>query len=175
MFGILFTFLSGSPFVFIGVYGVPTPYFGLIFTAMAGAFTLASAIMGRIGSRFSPSAVYPTASAFGLLSAAIGLALVVTGTGTVVTLVASMAAVSFAMGFMVPLAFAGALAPYPNIAGTASTLIGFVQGVFSAGMGVLVGLLFDGTGLPMFAQIAILSLLSLLSYLMIRPRPTAPS
>ena len=38
------------------------------------------------------------------------------------TLVGAMAALSFAMGFMVPLAFAQALAPHPEIAGTASTL-----------------------------------------------------
>lgn len=171
MFGVLFTFLSGSPFVFIDVYGVPTTHFGLIFTAMAGSFTIASAIMGRIGSRFSPHTVYPAAAAMSLLSGATALALAASGIGTVVTLVASMAALSFAMGLMVPLAFAGALAPHPTIAGTASTLIGFVQGVFSAGMGVLVGLLFDGTGVPMFALIAALTVGGLVSYLLIRPRP----
>ncbi len=176
MFGFLFTFLSGSSFVFIDVYGVPTAQFGLVFASLAASFTLASALMGRIGTRLSHEKIYRTAAMVGLLAALAGLALAVTDTGTVVTLVASMAALSFAMGFMVPLAFAGALAPHPEIAGTASTLIGFVQGVFSAGMGVLVGLLFDGTGVPMFALIAVLIAGALISFLAIRPEPeTVPA
>lgn len=170
MFGILFTFLSGSPFVFIDVYDVPTTHFGLIFTAMAGAFTIASALMGRIGSRFSPEALYTAAGTLTLASALAAFALTASDVGTVTTLVASMSVLSFAMGFMVPLAFAGALAPHPEIAGTASTLIGFVQGVFSAGMGALIGLLFDGTGLPMFSQIAVLAAGALASFLVLRPR-----
>lgn len=170
MFGILFTFLSGSPFVFIDVYGVPTAYFGLIFTAMASAFTLASALMGRVGGRFSPEVLYPSAGALAALSGLTAFLLTISDVGTVVTLVASMSVLSFAMGFMVPLAFAGALAPHPEMAGTASTLIGFVQGVFSAGMGALVGLLFDGTGVPMFSQIAVLAAGSLVTFLVIKPR-----
>jgi DHA1 family bicyclomycin/chloramphenicol resistance-like MFS transporter len=84
-----------------------------------------------------------------------------------------MALLSFAMGFMVPLAFASAMAPYPAMAGTASALIGFVQSVFSAAMGALVGVMFNGTGLPMFALIALLAIGALLSFVLIRPAPTS--
>jgi len=171
LFGFLFTFLSGSSFVFIDVYGVPTTHFGLIFACMAAAFTLSSAIMGRIGARLRHETVYGAAAFTGLLAALAGVTLELSGTGTVVTLVGAMAALSFAMGFMVPLAFAQALAPHPEIAGTASTLIGFVQGVFSAGMGALVGVLFDGTGGPMFTLIALLMAGAVVSFLAIRPAP----
>ena len=171
MFGFLFTFLSGSPFVFIEVYEVPTTHFGLIFAAMAGSFTLANALMGRIGARLPHDAVYRIAAFAALASALMGFVLSATGVGTVATQVAAMSALSFAMGFMVPLAFAGALAPHPRIAGTASTLIGFIQGVFAAAMGVLVGVLYDGTDLPMFTLIALLVAGGVGSYLAIRPQP----
>ncbi|MDA0368082.1 MAG: multidrug effflux MFS transporter [Proteobacteria bacterium] len=171
MFGTLFTFLSGSSFLFIGVYGVPTTRFGLIFTAMAAAFTIASAVVGRVGGRMPHDVIYGMAATGAMLSAFAALAMVVAGWINIVALVGAMAVLSFAMGIMVPLAFAGSMAPYPAIAGTASTLIGFIQSVFSAAMGALVGLLFDGTGVPMFALIAALTTGALLSFILIRPTP----
>jgi MFS transporter, DHA1 family, multidrug resistance protein len=173
MFGTLFTFLSGSSFVFIDVYDVPTTRFGLVFTAMAGAFTVASAIVGRLGGRMRHDTIYRAAASVAAASAAVALALALAGWTNVFGLVGAMAVLSFAMGFMVPLAFAGAMAPHPEMAGTASTLIGFIQSVFSAAMGALVGLLFDGTGVPMFALIAVLSCGALASFVLIRPKSAA--
>jgi len=66
------------------------------------------------------------------------------------------------------------MAPHPEMAGTASALIGFVQSVFSAAMGALVGVLFNGTGIPMFALIALLTTGALVSFLAIRA-PAAQS
>lgn len=173
MFGVLFTFLSGSSFVFISIYDVPTTHFGLIFTAMAGAFTIASALVGRLGSKLPHERIYVVAASVAALSALTALTLTAIGWTNVFALVGMMALLSFAMGFMVPLAFASAMAPYPAMAGTASALIGFVQSVFSAAMGALVGVMFNGTGLPMFALIALLAIGALLSFVLIRPAPTS--
>jgi len=173
MFGVLFTFLSGSSFVFIDVYDVPTTRFGLIFTAMAGSFTIASAVVGRLGSKLPHERLYVAAAAVATLSALTGFALTVVGWTNVFALVGTMSLLSFAMGFMVPLAFAHAMAPYPAMAGTASALIGFVQSVFSAGMGALVGVLFNDTGVPMFGMIALLATAALVSFVAIRPPSTA--
>ena len=171
MFGVLFTFLSGSSFVFIGVYEVPTTRFGLIFTAMAGSFTIASGVVARLGSRLPHERIYIGAACVATLSALTAFALAAIGWTNVFALVGAMSLLAFSMGFMVPLAFANAMAPYPEMAGTASALIGFVQSVFSAAMGALVGLLFNGTGLPMFALIALLTIGALVSFLVIRPPP----
>lgn len=173
MFGVLFTFLSGSSFVFIDVYDVPTTRFGLIFTAMAGSFTIASAVVGRLGSKLPHERLYVAAAAVATLSALTGFGLTVVGWTNVFALVGTMSLLSFAMGFMVPLAFAHAMAPYPAMAGTASALIGFVQSVFSAGMGALVGVLFNDTGVPMFGMIALLATAALVSFVAIRPPSTA--
>lgn len=173
MFGVLFTFLSGSSFVFIDVYNVPTTRFGLIFTAMAGSFTIASAVVGRLGSKLPHERIYVAAAAVATLSALTGFALTIVGWTNVFALVGTMSLLSFAMGFMVPLAFAHAMAPYPAMAGTASALIGFVQSVFSAGMGALVGVLFNDTGVPMFGMIALLATAALVSFVAIRPPSTA--
>jgi DHA1 family bicyclomycin/chloramphenicol resistance-like MFS transporter len=172
MFGVLFTFLSVSSFVFIDVYGVPTTRFGLIFTAMAGSFTIASALVGRLGAKLPHERLYIAASCVATASAMTAFGLTVIGWTNVFALVGAMSLLSFAMGFMVPLAFANAMAPYPQMAGTASALIGFVQSVFSAAMGALVGVLFNDTGVPMFGLIALLALGALISFVMIRPPPT---
>lgn len=174
MFGVLFTFLSGSSFVFIDVYGVPTTQFGLVFTAMAGSFTIASGLVGRLGTRLPHEPIYVAAAAVATLSAITAFALTAFGWPNVFALVGAMSLLSFAMGFMVPLGFANAMAPHPEMAGTASALIGFVQSVFSAAMGALVGVLFNGTGIPMFALIALLTVGALVSFLAIRP-PLAQS
>ena len=174
MFGVLFTFLSGSSFVFIDVYEVPTTRFGLIFTAMAGSFTIASGLVGRLGTRLPHEPIYVAAAAVAALSALTAFGLTAVGWPNIFALVGAMSLLSFAMGFMVPLGFANAMAPHPEMAGTASALIGFIQSVFSAAMGALVGLLFNGTGLPMFALIALLTTGALVSFLAIRA-PAAQS
>jgi DHA1 family bicyclomycin/chloramphenicol resistance-like MFS transporter len=140
---------------------------------MAGAFTIASALVGRLGSKLPYERIYVVAASVAALSALIALTLTAIGWTDVFALVGTMALLSFAMGFMVPLAFASAMAPYPAMAGTASALIGFVQSVFSAAMGALVGVMFNGTGLPMFALIALLAIGALLSFVLIRPAPTS--
>ena len=79
--------------------------------------------------------------------------------------------VTFCMGFIMPVGFAGALGPHPQLAGTASALLGATQSAASAIAGYLAGKLFDGTALPMGIMIAVFTVLSFLSFFaMVRPR-----
>jgi DHA1 family bicyclomycin/chloramphenicol resistance-like MFS transporter len=58
-------------------------------------------------------------------------------------------------GLVGPNATAGAMAPYARQAGSASAMLGAIQFGFGAAAGALVGLLFNGTALPMAATIAL--------------------
>jgi MFS transporter, DHA1 family, multidrug resistance protein len=62
-------------------------------------------------------------------------------------------------GLILPNAMAGAIGPFPRIAGTAAALLGFVQMGIAAAVGVAIGHLADGTARPMAAGIAICGLL----------------
>jgi DHA1 family bicyclomycin/chloramphenicol resistance-like MFS transporter len=66
-------------------------------------------------------------------------------------------------GLVMPNSVAGAIAPFPDRAGSASAMLGFVQMAGAAGSGALVGLLHDGSALPMVAVILVCGLLGLLA------------
>jgi DHA1 family bicyclomycin/chloramphenicol resistance-like MFS transporter len=81
------------------------------------------------------------------------------------------------VGLTMPNAMAGAIGPFPKMAGTASALLGFVQMAVAALFGVAVGHLDDATARPMASAIALAGLLALAVYLrVLRPAraPTRP-
>jgi DHA1 family bicyclomycin/chloramphenicol resistance-like MFS transporter len=79
------------------------------------------------------------------------------------------------VGLTMPNAMAGAIGPFPKMAGTASALLGFVQMGVAALVGVAVGHLDDATARPMASAVALAGLLALAVYLrVLRPaRATA--
>jgi DHA1 family bicyclomycin/chloramphenicol resistance-like MFS transporter len=171
--GGFFVYLSASPFVFISLFGVPPERYGILFAInvaglMAGA-TLNSRLVLRLGS--------DRLLAYGVTAAA--------AAGTVLTLVAAGPHVTL-VGIAVPLfcfvasmsfiganAMAGALASYPQLAGTASALAGMLQWGIGALTGALVALAEDGTAVPMAALIGACGVASLVVYrkLVRRPAP----
>jgi DHA1 family bicyclomycin/chloramphenicol resistance-like MFS transporter len=58
----------------------------------------------------------------------------------------------------VPQATAGALTPFPEIAGSAASLMSFVQFGIASATALAVGLAFDGTSRPMASAIALAGL-----------------
>jgi DHA1 family bicyclomycin/chloramphenicol resistance-like MFS transporter len=158
-FGALFSFLSGSPFVFIERYGIEPRVFGLIFGAQVMFLTAASLtnarFVPRVGARrmlhaavIVPAVVGPTVLAMGLVearTAAIGL------WPFLPLFVLQIASNSF-IGAN---AMAMALQRYPHMAGTASSLMGVLQFGLGATFGAVVGQAFDGTIMPMTAAMGI--------------------
>jgi DHA1 family bicyclomycin/chloramphenicol resistance-like MFS transporter len=67
-------------------------------------------------------------------------------------------------GFTLPATLAGALAPFPQQAGLASALLGFLQLLTAAGIGVLIGLLYelDPSPRPMMLALAVVALAAVL-------------
>jgi DHA1 family bicyclomycin/chloramphenicol resistance-like MFS transporter len=98
------------------------------------------------------------------------------GIGGLSGVVAPMILVVGSIGFIGANSIAGALEPFPTLAGTTSSLFGFSQMMLGAVMGGLVGVMHDGTPLPMGLLIAATSALSLVSYLLVvRPVKTVPT
>jgi DHA1 family bicyclomycin/chloramphenicol resistance-like MFS transporter len=65
-----------------------------------------------------------------------------------------------ALMMTMPQSAAGAMTPFPNVAGAASSLLAFVQFVIASTGALAVGLTFDGTVRPMATTIAVSSLLA---------------
>jgi len=162
----MFVFVSGSSHLFITVFSMRPAVFGLVFTAMASSFICGNYLADRL-TRRRP------------LVRVCGGALVVCGTGAVLLVIGALVApnaatilmpitvVTLGLGVLMPLCFAGAMAPHPQIAGTASSLIGFVQAVGSVISGQAVGMLFDHSARPMALLMALCIAASIVSFLAI--------
>ena len=173
MFGTMFAFITGSSFVFVEVFDLAPQNFGFVFTAIAGSFALGSLVAGRVARRVEGRTLLINAAFVVAAGGAAVEIIALSGHAGVFTITGPLTPVTFAMGFVVSIGFAGALAPHPELAGTASALIGFAQGAFSALAGVVVGFLFDGTAIPMTTMVAVLAAGVPISFLLIAPRGAA--
>ncbi|MEE8397314.1 MAG: Bcr/CflA family multidrug efflux MFS transporter [bacterium] len=150
----VFAYIAGSPFVFIRLFGVPPQYFGLFFglnvLGLLAGSTLTSWIVERVGWR--PLLIVATA-----LAALAGSALLVTGItgfGGLAGLVVPLFFYVAVLGAVFPLAGAGAMMPLPERAGAASALVGATRFALGAVSAAAVGLLDNGTAVPMVAIMA---------------------
>jgi DHA1 family bicyclomycin/chloramphenicol resistance-like MFS transporter len=86
---------------------------------------------------------------------------VLLGWASAVWILVAIAVYLFGLGFTSPQAMAGALTPFPDRAGAASSLFGFVQQSWSAIVGAAVGHLLGSSALPMAAAIAVMGVATL--------------
>ena len=160
----LFAFIAGSAFVFVTVIGTGEQGFGLLFgIVMLGNMTgsaIGSRLVGRLGIdrmlRYSTRLMV----ASGIALAALAWARVGHPMAIVVPMFLFMAAFMTTM----PQATAGALTPFPEIAGSASSLLSFCQLLIASSTALIVGVAFDGTQRPMATTIAAAALLTFLAY-----------
>ena len=150
----LFTYISGSPFVFMEYFGLSETQYGWIFGLNAFGFILGSQLNRLWLKRAKPAQI---AFSTGVLEFLSGLLLLMGSllgildiTGTLILLFSFM----LWMGFLVPNATAVALEPFKRYAGSASALLGSLQMIAGAIASGLVSYLHDGSALPMTALMA---------------------
>jgi DHA1 family bicyclomycin/chloramphenicol resistance-like MFS transporter len=137
----LFSYVSGSSFVYQDEFGLDEQQFGLLFGA--GAFWLIAATqLNPVLLRwFSPAQVLVAGTVGGAAAGAVLLVLSATGTGGLFAVAVPLWAVLFACGLALPNAPALALSRHGDAAGTAAALLGAVQFGVGAAVSPLVGLL----------------------------------
>jgi MFS transporter, DHA1 family, multidrug resistance protein len=152
--GAMFAYIAGSPFVFIELNGVRPDRYGLLFGANAVGLILASQFNRWLLRYYTSGRILRVALAImaggGLLLAAA----TATGFGGFQTMLALLFFCISSNGLVQPNALALAMAPHGRQAGSASALLGATQSALAAALGVLVGLLHNGTALPMVVTIA---------------------
>jgi DHA1 family bicyclomycin/chloramphenicol resistance-like MFS transporter len=151
----MFAYISGSPFVFIELNGVPPERFGLLFGTNAIGLVAAAQINRYLLRRFQGIQILKAALTFAALSGLTLLAVTTTGFGGFPALLIVLFCSIASTGLVGPNATAAAMAPYAQRAGSAAALLGAIQFVLGAGAGSLVGLLHNGTALPMAGVIAL--------------------
>lgn len=138
--------------------GVASENFGYYFGLIVLGFVAGAITSGRLISRHGLDSLL--ARSIGVLPLA-GLAmagLAWGGVTSVAAVVAPMVLYMIAVGFVLPNALAAALAPYPQKAGRASAMFGALQMASGALAGAAVGVLHDGTPVPMATTIAAMGL-----------------
>lgn len=153
-FATMFAQLSGTPFIYIDLFGVAPEDFGFLFALNIFAIMIGSYLNSRLVIRFGVRRMLAVGTTIAVLGG-VGLA-------------ASAAYGGFGLfGIVIPViifmmphnmvnanATAGAMEYFPHLAGTASAMLGFVRFGTGALVGALVGYFHDGTALPMSYIIA---------------------
>lgn len=160
MFAALFGFLSSAQQIYVGIYGLGV-YFPIAFAGVAALMALASftnsKIVARLGMRhLSHGAVLVFTGASGVLTA-LALAAPVPFWQFLPMLAIVMSCFGWAASNMNSLS----MEPLGAVAGTASSVFGFIQTVGGVVIGGLIGQRFDGTIVPVSAGYFVMGLCSL--------------
>ncbi len=176
-FGCMFSFVSGSPFVFIGALGLRTGWFALLFATCALGITSGSLLCARLlrmglEPRRMLAAGVIAQAAFSLAL----LAVAVLGAFRVADAVPLLVLANVAVGVVSPLAVHGAMEPFGDMAGVASAVRGCLQMLAGAAASALVAALFNGTATAMPLAMTIFAASSTLVWLtLLQPtRRSAP-
>jgi DHA1 family bicyclomycin/chloramphenicol resistance-like MFS transporter len=161
MVSMVYTFVTGAPYVAIDVLGVSPASFGLLlfFPAVASfsGFIIAARVTGRVGGqRMMRSGAL---LAFAGAAAMAGLALA--GVRHPLALFIPGMAIGFANAIAAPSSTIGAISRDPAIAGAASGLLGFLQLVTAAASTQLVAAFTGRTPLPLAIVLLVLCVLAL--------------
>ncbi len=160
----MFAFLSGSSFVLIEFMGVSPGLYGVLFTLIVGGFFSGSLISGRYSRRLGRDGLLRRATLLCALGGASMAALSLLGIYSPWAVIAPHMLYMIGFGIVMPQSMAGALAPNPECAGSASSLFGFLQMTLAALGGALVGQFHDGTSHTMAIAIGLGGVLALLAY-----------
>jgi DHA1 family bicyclomycin/chloramphenicol resistance-like MFS transporter len=167
-YGGLFAWISGASFVLQDLYGLTPFTFGLAFAATAARYMTGAVLAARIVSRIGLERTIglgACALALGGLVMSLALALAPL---SVLSLILPMAIYTAGIGLVLPQSFAGALTPFPERAGAASSLIGFVQQMSAAIIGAGIGQLLVSAW-PIALTLALMGVLTVLLWAFARP------
>lgn len=177
-YGGLFAFISGSSFTLRTVFGVDERVFGFCFLLMVIGYIGG----GFLGARLTRQLGVNRMLLIGVSACAAGGVAVAALQTTMwalqahwhwISLAGPMMVFSLGVGLTMPQGQAGALQPFPQMAGSAAALMGFGQMALAAISGIVVGHVLNDTALPLSFALAGMGMAALLSYLLIVRRITA--
>ena len=164
IFAGLMAFAAGGPYVFIDLLGMRPDHYGMLSIFTVVGFLVGSLAAGRLTSRLSLNLLVLLGVGGSLLGGGLMAGLAALAPLSAVSIVAPMAIFSAGLGMALPAGMAGAMAPFPHIAGAASALLGFIQMLVAAAASFAVGVLPHGSALPMAVVIAASAAAALLSF-----------
>lgn len=159
----LFTFLASSSFVFIRVLGLSTTQYGLVMFANSFIYLLGTFLCRRLLLRYGVRRAVAIAGALTLVGGGTVAVLAFAGVQSVWAIELPFALFMLAHGIHNPCGQSGAVGPFPQAAGAASALNGFLAMVSAFATGQWLGATMDGTTGPLVTGILFWSVLIAIS------------
>jgi len=145
MFGGMFAYVSNSPLLLIGNFGLSNQMFGCLFAGTAFGIMIGAFVNGKLSER-NVSHTRPLVYGLLIASTAAMTNVVVTATGHAApaTLFPCLFLFTFSAGLVAPNSTHGCMHPMPKIAGVASAVLTFSQMIVGAVSSAVVAFLYDG-------------------------------
>jgi DHA1 family bicyclomycin/chloramphenicol resistance-like MFS transporter len=164
----LFAWISGASFVLQNLYGLSPFDFGITFALASFGFMTGAAIAARLVVRLGLDGIIGL-GACALTAGGLGMMVSVAfGLTSAVSIALPVSLYLAGLGMVLPQSIAGAMTPFPERAGAASSAFGFVQQTLAAACGVAVGLLLGDDAWPLAGAVALMGVATLLIWLLTR-------
>ena len=155
----MFAYIAGSPFVFIKLYGVPAEHYGWLFGTNAAGFILCAQVNARLLAKRGPAFLLARAVWLYLAAGLVLLGVALLRPTQLWPLLVPLFVCIASLGCIIPNASACAMNGQGARAGSASALMGSLQFSVAAGAAALVGVLHDGSAVPMALVISLCGVL----------------
>lgn len=145
----LFTFLAASSFVFIGVLGLSKPQYGAVMAYNSAAYIVGTFVCRALLARWGVRRAVAIAGVLTLSGGTLMAALSLPGWVSVAAIMLPQTLFMIGHGIHQPCGQSGAVGPFPQAAGAASALNGFVMMVAAFAMGQWLGAHLGASVLPL--------------------------
>jgi DHA1 family bicyclomycin/chloramphenicol resistance-like MFS transporter len=165
----LFAWVSGAPVVMQGVHYGLTPFvFGVTFAMGAAGYMFGTFVAARLVMRVGLDRMMGLGTAVMALGGLTLMAVVAFDLSHAFWLVGAMTIYLAGLGFALPASMAGALTPFPDRAGAASSLMGFTQQSGAAIAAAAIGFYLGRSAWPVAIAVAAMGCLALVIWALTR-------
>lgn len=162
---VFYAFLAAAPFVMTTVLHRPAAEYGLMFMLVPGAFMVGNFLAGRYTARLGAERMILLGSLGSFAGALATLLWLLAAPWSAWAIFLPTGFGALAQGLAMPNAQAAFVSLYPDAAGTASSLGGFLQMGLAAVVAQIVGSIQDGTPYPMAVGMSLCAAAALISAL----------
>jgi MFS transporter, DHA1 family, multidrug resistance protein len=164
----LYAWVSGSSIVIQGIYGLSPLAFGATYAIGSSGYLLGTNIAVRIVMRHGLDRMIGIGTAIMAAGGLMMAAVVALGLTNVIWLVAGMTIYLTGMGLSMPQTMAGAVTPFPDRAGTASSLLGFSQQSSASIAAAIIGAYLGRSAWPVAGTVAAMGCLAFAFWIVTR-------
>ena len=161
---VFFSFISAAPEIMVSVLKRPPTEYGYYFIMIPAGFMTGNYVARHYGRTISIDNMIAIGASIGVFGIVLALLLQTLGMSSPVALFLPIALAVFGNGITLPNAQAAAINEFPEYAGTASGLTGFLQMAVSSVAAQAVALVFNGTVYPLLGLMLAASIISLLIF-----------